>query len=68
MNKALFRDVGNYTNWCGDILPEEMYFVYLLEFGRELPCYFEEVQALTAGEMLSLCSERSEILGDNRSL
>lgn len=22
MNKTLLRDVGNYTNWCGDILPE----------------------------------------------
>lgn len=28
----------------------------------------EEVQALTAGEMLSLGSEKSEILGDNKSL
>lgn len=36
MDKALFRDVGNYTNWCGDIWPEEMYFTFLNLAGNGL--------------------------------
>lgn len=52
MNKTLLRDIGNYTNWCGDILPE-MYFVYLLEFWQGMAFLFVEAQVLLAGELLS---------------